>query len=154
MSDLPPWHAQNEKDNEEMRRWVNLKLDELFKTAMESFQSPNRLAEMDRWSEGDEPELYAARHGNLEPLRKKYPLFAPFLNYPTLGQRGKYLRPRVDDPLTSAAKDVPRIRSLWLTFYGKKNRSSGQLSAEDIAAERWDVDASDVAETLKHIPRP
>ncbi|WP_426034967.1 hypothetical protein [Brevundimonas sp. DC300-4] len=44
--------------------------------------------------------------------------------------------------LAVASHDVDRIRQLWQQAYGRKNRhtTEGQVTAEEIAAARWDHD--------------
>jgi hypothetical protein len=46
--------------------------------------------------------------------------------------------------LAAAVKDVAHIRALWKSHYGRVKRRRGDLSAEEIAAERWMVDVGAV----------
>jgi len=55
-----------------------------------------------------------------------------------------------DDRIELAAAEVDIVRELWKKHYdGKYYRRQGQVTAEDIVAERWDVDSEEVAKRVK-----
>jgi hypothetical protein len=91
----------------------------------------------------------AEQYGNLEPLRKQYPRLARFISRPPL-KPGKHFKKKPPDHLTphdrlkEAVFELPRVRAFWKKHYGKTNRPKGQLTAEEIVAERWDLDAEEV----------
>jgi hypothetical protein len=93
--------------------------------------------------------LQQAEQGNLEPLRKQHPRLARFLNLPRL-KRGEHFakKPSTDAPhwrLKEALFELKRVRDLWKKHYdGKTNRPKGQLTAEEIVAERWGLDEDEV----------
>jgi hypothetical protein len=170
---LPQWIAHNPRDRERMRTWVNAKLDEAIaieerKVAADIAKAGHLLSEhlgrlnddekarrKDRglakareWQE--ELALQQAEQGNLEPLRKQYPRLARFINLPRL-KRGEHFKKKPPtDHLTphcrleEALFELPRVRAFWEKHYGKTNRPSGQLTAEEIVAERWDLDEEEV----------
>jgi hypothetical protein len=131
---LPKWD-----DNEGIEAWTNKRLGK-----------PKRR----RWRGRDGFELYKAEHGDLGPLKKKYPHLARYLRLPKRA-RGKRFQqlPRVE--ALYAASDVIEIRALWQKAYGKRNRSmhKGEITAEEIAARRWDVDEDEVHKVLKAPPK-
>jgi hypothetical protein len=136
MSKLPPWSG----DNDWMERWVNEQLDE-------RFGKPQPLDP--GWGEPDGFEIEAAEHGDIEPLKKKYPHLAPYLRLPKRA-RGKRFKRAADIREEQAATDVWLIRDLWQEKYGRKNRSmhQGEITAEEIAARRWGVEESVIREIL------
>ena len=170
---LPQWIAHNPRDRERMRTWVNAKLDEAIaieerKVAADIAKAGHLLSERlgrlnddekarrkDRglakareWQE--ELALQQAEQGNLEPLRKQYPRLARFINLPRL-KRGEHFKkkPPTDHlaphcRLEEALFELPRVRAFWKKHYRKTNRPKGQLTAEEIVAERWDLDEEEV----------
>ena len=174
MADSTPWIARNSRDRERMRTLVNAKLDEAIaieerKVAADIAKAGYLLSEPLGRLDDDEKarrkdrglaktrewqkELAReqAEQGNLEPLRKQYPELVQFLNRPRRkrGQRFKK-KPPTDHlralhcRLEEARSELPRIRAFWKKHYGKTNRPKGQLTAEEIVAERWDLDEEEV----------
>jgi hypothetical protein len=159
---LPPWIARNQGDRDRMVAWVNAHLAEERNTQSENNDLPSHPTQgssivvpvvqtsargFTRWL-----AVEAAWRGYIKPLRSLYPDLAPFLHLPTRGQRGKYRRANSKQgfALRAAVEDVPRIRALWQEHYGRKNRRPDDgPSAEQIAAERWDVELEDVMRRLK-----
>jgi hypothetical protein len=98
-----------------------------------------------------------AEQGNLEPLRKLYPRDARFINLPRLKKPGEHFKKKPPDHLAphcrleEALFELPRVRAFWKKHYGKTNRPKGQLTAEEIVAERWDLDVEEVRR--RHISR-
>ena len=162
-----PWIARKlPRDRERMRTLVNAKLDEAIAIEERKFAADiakvghllsERLGRLDndekarrkhrglakerKWRE--ERALQQAEQGNLEPLRKQYPGLARFINRPRL-KRGEHFKkkPPTDhltphDRLKEALFELPRVRAFWKKHYGKTNRPQGQLTAEEIVAERW-----------------
>jgi hypothetical protein len=149
----PPWEAGNEREQQWMMAWVLQKLDE---ADIETHRTNIKNVDRAFWTNHFatlRPQIAEAEHGNIEPLRKKFPLIARFINLPKLedGKRRKSRKKfsRAD----AAARDVRRIRAIWQqNFDGKKNRK-GQPTAEQIAMERWeDVTEEQLASAAKKLP--
>jgi hypothetical protein len=160
--DLPPWIARGDRDRQKMIDWVNFELD----TDPDDPVEREFLANQERWANATPEEhkaavawvtndgfqIRAAEHGNIGPLRKKYPRLAPYLHLPKRSGKGdRFPRARSDYQHRTllAASDVGRIRAIWKKEYGKKNRPRGQISAEEIAAKRWEVSSDDVIRRIK-----
>jgi hypothetical protein len=172
-NNLPPWIAHNPRDRERMRTLVNAKLDEAIAIEDRKFAADiakashllsERLGRLDddekarrkdrglakerKWQE--EWALQQAEQRNLEPLRKQYPRLARFINLPRLKPGEHFKKKPPTDHLTphcrlkEALFELPRVRALWKKHYGKTNRPKGQLTAEEIVAERWDLDEEEV----------
>jgi hypothetical protein len=169
-----PWIAHNPRDRERMRTLVNAALDEAIAIEERKFAADiaiashllnERLGRLDddekarrkdrglaktrEWQE--ELTLQEAEQGNLEPLRKQYPRLARFINLPKLSKPGKHFKkkPPTDrltphDRLKEALFELPRVRAFWKKHYGKTNRPQGQLTAEEIVAERWDLTEKEI----------
>jgi hypothetical protein len=138
-------------DNKGMERWVNDQLDEL------DAANPDWPAvAMERhfaWVEALGPEIDAADHGDIAPLRAKLPHLARFLQLPKQPDGKRFAR--LDDayPDLVAIVDAKRIRALWLQHYGKRNRSRDLISAEKIAARRWGITVRDIINRTKNTGR-
>jgi hypothetical protein len=90
----------------------------------------------------------AACHGNMQPVRVLFPWLAPFLQPRRFG-RGEHPRHKRQWAIDRAVEDVVRIRALWLKHYGSYYRPRGQVTAEEIAEGRHDVDADTLRNALK-----
>jgi hypothetical protein len=106
------------------------------------------LKKTQEWLE--ELALQQAGQGNLEPLRKQHPRLARFINLPRL-KRGEHFKKKPPTGhltphcrLEEALFELPRVRAFWKEHYGKTNRPKGQLTAEEIVAERWGLDEEEV----------
>jgi hypothetical protein len=143
--DPPRWRARSESDKRWMHAWVNQELNIL---ALAGRHPPSDeeiekdFASFNAWLETPlAAEIAAAEEdGDIEPLRRALPHLAKFLQLPK--QPDGVRRPKVDEDsqvVLMAANDVPRIRALWQQHYHKKNRKAGDVTAEEIAAERWGV---------------
>jgi hypothetical protein len=139
LDDKPRWTARDEKDREKMVRWVHEKLDQKLRDNLNT-DLPERCREYEDFLAKDGPQLAAAAHGDLEPLRRKYPHLARFINLPRgkrgptwRGKRSRYfLRQRSSKELQ--ANLVRLIREIWVEYYGRKNRKAEDgPSAEEIA---------------------
>jgi hypothetical protein len=174
MADSTPWIARNSRDRERMRTLVNAKLDEAIaieerKVAADIAKAGHllskRLGRLDndekarrkhrglakerKWRE--KWALQQAEQGNLEPLRKQYPRLARFINLPKLNKPGEHFKkkPPTDHlaphcRLEEALFELPRVRAFWKKHYKKTNRPKGQLTAEAIVAERWNLDEQEI----------
>ena len=91
--------------------------------------------------------LQQAEQGNLEPLQKQNPRLARFINLPELGQ-GEHFEKKphpARDRLDQAVAELPRVRDLLNWFHEKKTGyPRGQLTAEQILAERWDLTEKEI----------
>jgi hypothetical protein len=157
MTKQPPWIARSRRDRQLMVNWLEVKLDKIFFDEFEKYQHEG-LKNYDKvlaWAKKLGPEIAEAEHGNVEPLRRRFPVIAKYINLPRRHRGQRY--PRREDvnkvgPLNAAAADISRIRAIWQEHYGKKNRPADQASAEEIAAELWDVKIEDLVKHLKKIP--
>jgi hypothetical protein len=149
---LPRWTARDERDRERMVAWVNWELDY---TPVE-FPKPSPEADefYRAWRKAYGPEIEHAEHGNIEPLRQRLPDLAKFLHLPKRGRGKRFPKMRDEnDRVQRAAYDVRTIRDLWEKHYGKKRRCKNDgPSAEEIAADRYEVDVEDVIKRLKKSP--
>jgi hypothetical protein len=141
---LPKW-----RDNNAMKAWVNTMLDRIFDVIW--------------WEVCLEPFAYHDEHcvtcalkeaerGNIKPLRDAYPHLTPFL-HPPKRRRGQRLPKAKPKGLEAAVADVSRIRDLWRQHFGRVKRRQGELSAEEIAAERNKLDVEKVRTALAHRAR-
>jgi hypothetical protein len=172
MADSTPWIARNSRDRERMRTLVNAKLDEAIaieerKVAADIAKVGHLLSERLGRLDNDEKarrkrrglakerkwrEMWAlqqAEQGNPEPLRKQYPRLARFINPPRLKRGEHFKKPPTDHlaphcRLKEALFELPRVRAFWKKHYGKTNRPEGQLTAEEIVAERWGLDEDEI----------
>jgi hypothetical protein len=149
MSDLPPWDCRNARDAQAMVKWVIGQIDrvetisERFKHYAETvFESDERYV--------TEQAIEQADKGNIEPLRRLFPPeLARFLHLPKLKRGKRFPKHGKNDRVGKAVADVKLIRALWMTHYGKKNRPKNDLvTAVQIAADRWKVDANTVANRM------
>jgi hypothetical protein len=141
---LPNWDCGNARDQQAMIRWVNTELDEaefqdlstIFPGNLRQLKPDERLAY----------QIKRADRGDLGPLRRAFPQIARFINYP---KRKRATRRRYD-PVGGAVADVRRIRSFWRQHYGRFMRAkTDPITAEQIAADRWDVDIDTLLNRLK-----
>ena len=108
-----------------------------------------------------EDEKMAARRGNLEPLRKRYPEIAEFIHAPrrAQGQRRSYLPKNWNVwkdfshkmQLEMAIDDVRLLRTfIWPKHYGRmKRRVDDGPSAEDIVAELYKLDPDQIRDAIR-----
>jgi hypothetical protein len=167
--DKPPWLAHNERQRKWMKDWSNAKLDEV----LDSFDKKNAalarlLTEIDPKALRDlaqkpfarlrtkEFAIEQAARGNIEPLKKLHPEYAPFFAPPKRKRGGKRLKKTTSlfmaqSRLEEAVAEKKRLHAIWMKNYGKKNRPKGQLTAEEIVAERWGLDEEEVCkQRLSH----
>ena len=158
---LPSWIACNGPDRQKMIDWLNFGLnssryDPIIEQLLADQESwtPEKDEEFLEWVTSDGFAIRAAEDGDIEPLRKKYPHLARYLQLPKRSGKGdRFPRPRpmsdYQERTLLAASDVGRIRRFWKEAYGKKNRPHGQIGAEEIAANRWNVSVDDVIRWIK-----
>lgn len=154
----PQWHARSEQ----MSAWVNQELDRIPPEYLEDFRSltdedvARAYDLLNTWKEEtlhDETEA-AEKNGDIEPLRRKLPHLAKFLQLPKQlpgVRRTRLEKLRRDTAVMGAINDAKRIRALWKLHYNKKNRRVGDVTAEEIAAARWGIDVEDVIAKLKKL---
>lgn len=157
---LPPWTG-NQKAQREMYVWVNLELDLILDAHSKERQNKAALYwTKEKYAEAlprlrEATAIKYAEHGNVEPLRRLSPRHARFINLPTLGRGQRWPElPDIMDRLPMAADDVRRIRAIWKLHFKYKNRRrpgpeyEGDMSAEEIAAERWDLGTDGVEKIM------
>ena len=143
-----------------MVRRVNRKLDELERADWDAFMAMPKWSPSKDWFDNLGPEMSSAEGGDIEPLRRKLPHLAKFLHLPKRGHgQGKHRKPKNFLFVQAAARDVVRIKQLWLTYYNKKYRQEDDGPSEfEIAAERWlDADivtVKQVKEAYKRLSEP
>jgi hypothetical protein len=149
------WKHLNQHDAQELIAWTNARLDQqrdkeeaisdLFIRFGQELSNPNDRATFER-------ALEAASAGDMTLLEIDYPELAK--RFSTPAKRG---RPR-DDKVWEAARDVGSIRQIWKQhkklLVGKFRRlhfhrnDAIEVTAEQIAAERWSVDVDAVRNRL------
>jgi hypothetical protein len=173
-ADKPPRVARDGSDLEWMERRLNAELDRILdaghaKLASEATawitamgcdvlfrkEQRQRLNEV-RWQvrKSDAAVIEAARHGDLEPARKKYPELAEadMLKLPDQPRGKTFPKLRGRTPhevdLTEAVWDAAKIRAIWKREYPRRPRDYD--SPEAMAARRWGVDEDDVRSWAKN----
>ena len=148
---LPPPVSRGDRDKARMARWLNTELDTILERIVnETKWTPREAWKWFHWRGRAGPEKVAARHGNIEPLRKTFPLLARWLHLEPRGKGDRFPRDKWDDAmsknynrkLTAAVWDAGRIRKIWKIYYETKPK--GYSSPEEIAAHRWEVKVNDV----------
>ncbi len=143
---LPSWH-----DDDAMKAWLNTMLDRMFDVMWWEIClvhiPPEVLAES-----AERRPIEEAERGNINPLRDAYPHLTPFL-HPPKRRRGQRLPKAKPKGLEAAVADVSRIRDLWRQHFGRVKRRQGELSAEEIAAERNKLEFEKVRTALAHPAR-
>jgi hypothetical protein len=126
--------AKKRKHREQMIAWLHYKLDNEHDAMARRANSEENYEKHAAWMSGDGYALYAAQHGNIEPLRQRYPQFRDFLHLPR--HKGRRPKPRTSITLARfAAEDVQRVRRFWQEQYNKFRRKVGdQLAAENVVA--------------------
>jgi hypothetical protein len=151
-AEKPPCLAHNQVEREQMRDWVIAKLDAAIEEESDArnrlLLDPNVQACMHKIIDKQLAELRSEEHalaeahrGNMEPLRKLRPQYEPFLR-PKKLKRGEHFEKasKLQLLVKLARADVRRIKELWKAEYkGKRNRLEGQITAVEIAAERWGI---------------
>jgi hypothetical protein len=161
--DRPAWIAQGQA-------WVNAKLDKqdddfhrrLANNArlldkrfdrMDASEKARRkergLAKTQEWLL--ELALRQAEQRNLGPLRKQMekqdPRLVQFINKPKLDGRGKHFEKPphpARDRLENALAELRDVRIFLQCFYKKTGCPRGQLTAEQILAERWGLTVNEI----------
>jgi hypothetical protein len=133
--------------------WLKREVDKInYRETMRGVAaSTSDLEKVDDWLRDGGLEIMAARRGNIEPLRRRYPGIAEYINLPKQ-KRGvrRTTSKRPHDNVDMAVADVSRIRKLWLLHFGRTKRRPGDhLTAEKIAAAWWDVAVDDVLRRVK-----
>lgn len=150
----PPWTG----DDEAMTRWLMHRLNERLREDQVGFKawqmSPEgQTAEAEQMARDNSvgPAILAAENGDIEPLRKMFPLLAPYLYPPKRKRGGQSSAPLagLQTKLVYAVVQVPRIRALWRQHYDKKNRRKDETSAEWFAARLWGVTEDEVIAVSK-----
>jgi hypothetical protein len=161
MKKLPDWDAKPD----DMEKWV---IEQLNALPYGDEGGPASEVEFTWMNDDDARRIAAAEHGDIEPLREKYPHLAPYLFTPKRKRGARFFRPddpwwRDDNPFLAygraitvspvqcAVDDVRRIRALWRKAYSRFKRASSLISAEEIAANRWGVNVEEIfAAQKKH----
>jgi hypothetical protein len=172
VSDQPPWFARNKRERQQMIAFVNAKLDEIARQkviaagkAAAANLEQNRKAAAELLADRKwhlDIAIAAAERGDPEPLRRSLeredPRLRQYTNLPKRkrGQRFKRLRVvKYNDRemrLKQAVRELPRIRAIWKEAYGKTKRSAGQMTAEEIVADRCNLTPDEVRK--RRLSRP
>lgn len=139
---LPPWKPavgpEGDQDRRAFTRWIHAALDR---------QDEEELAK------GNNP--FVIRYiENRRALMRMAGEYGQHIAFPgPKPKRGAPKKPA--DKLTDfdwAARDVPRIRALFVQHWGQRNRMVKPL-AEEIAAERWELSPADTARLIDKFQR-
>jgi hypothetical protein len=172
MRKLPPWDvasepvtAKGKRDQKWMIRWVNDRLDDMLSQEEMNDFTLEEIEEKTRGMVWDEATIRAVVkadaireaevYGNMAPMAALIdPDFVKFLQRPKKLRKGDRFKQRKpegrQDPVAEAVADVKRIHFIWKYFYKKQNRRQGMLTAEELAAARWDVTVSEIASRKSH----
>jgi hypothetical protein len=108
--------------------------------------APENVKRWDDWYAEHGPQIEAAERGNVEPLRQALPRYAEFIHPPRRKRGQHFLKYKSKlDPVDPAVEDVNTIRTLLKQRYGTAYGSG----AEQIAADRWEVDVEKVIQRMK-----
>lgn len=141
---LPKWECSTAHEAEQLEYWTNRELDILHAFEVYGNKRAALMAQQDA--------IALAVKGDIEPLEQLYPelAVAGLLRVPPQ-KRGR--KTEVKNSVWNAAVDVKNIRAIWELNYGSKNRRvNDRVVAEQIAADRWDVDVHDVIEVYRKLP--
>jgi hypothetical protein len=110
------------------------------------------LAKTQEWKL--ELALRQAMQRNIEPLRKlvqkQNPGLARFINLPRLGRGEHFEKPPhpARDRLENALAELQDARTFLRSYYKLTGRPKGQLTAEQILAERWNLTEYEIRKRL------
>ena len=133
-----------------MTDWTNWQLDQ--KIPDPGFITPNHppdfykehFERLREWRKNGGPEIEAAKSGDIEPLRRKYPHLVKFLHLAKRGKRDPTPPWMKNTRAKLAAIDVRQIYEIWKEHYEGKWKRRDEPSAVKIAADRWGVEVKDV----------
>jgi hypothetical protein len=140
---LPPWRG----DDEAMYRWCRTMLDHQLDEAVWATKDDDKG--LLQWLDTDEPAIWSAYRGAMEPLRRRLPHLAPFL-HPE--KHGRGLQPRFEDQWEQPALDiVRRVKRLWRDYYDdrQRRRRDDGISAVEVAGRYLGLDPEAVDKWLK-----
>jgi hypothetical protein len=143
LTKLPQWEPCDQRGRDELKRWT---IERLNDERAEMLAAAQRSREM--ISHQEMFAMVTAERGDLTLLRRLHPNLAPFLQPPRRA-RGKYKRHARPCALEQAVLDVRRVRSIWRTAFGRWRRSDHL--AEEIAAERWQINESELDNALRKL---
>jgi hypothetical protein len=154
------WHSRDKRDADAMVAWVSERLNVRYAEHMNEMiaevgdqwkHDPDTgLAEIVYWKLED--RIGEAKQDNMEPLREAYPEIAAYIN-PRKRRQGetKQTPQRHRLRLQWAVEDVFYIRELWKREYGRWKRGErNPPSAEQIAANYWNVEVRSVKSKVRH----
>jgi hypothetical protein len=155
LSTIPAWSPPARASSSQMRRWRQ-DMVSWIGSVLDQRTAANVRHATNCWGKRIGREYFelrwaieAARLGEIEPLRQRYPHIAEFIHLPRTGRRGKYPRRRGQTPtIDFLVEDAAFIKRFWREVYGRKNRKRDEnLSAEMIVAEYYvGMGYSDVTE--------
>jgi hypothetical protein len=158
VSKLPRWECLNDRDAQKLIEWTNGELDH-FETVRGYFLEAGNGFELEEdkdpfhiwWlkEQAIEQAIEQADNGDIKPLRLAFPHLARFLHL-SKRKRGQRYPKAKEDPVREATHHVRIIRHFWKKHYKKMNRpKNDRVTAEQIAADRWEVDVEAVIGRLK-----
>lgn len=134
----PPWKPTTEEERREFTQWIHRELDRIDEAKAEEGNNPfivrtleHRVALLKLAREASQPITF------VQPKRRPGAPSKP---------------PSERTAFDWAVLDVPRIRAIFVSHWGKRNRTVPPM-AEQIAAERWELSAEDTARLIDKFQR-
>lgn len=143
---LPPWHARNRSERRWMIDWVIGRWSMLPDPPQRVSSDADGNKFIAWWYDGCGREIEAAEHGDIEPLRKKFPHIARFLNLPVLPNKKNWPKRKTYARDESAAAIMRDVKAIWRQYYGRTTRPQGSVGMAEIAAEILNAKTSVIRE--------
>jgi hypothetical protein len=170
MSTLPPRKVHNARERLKMVvDWVNLELDRISledfihkQSTFFTFTQSNGAFDVEKYftlrKQAQKQaeygtEIYAAEHGDIEPLRRRHPLIAEFINLPPKSVGQHFLKFSWARRNQAVVQDVKLARVLLKKYCKDHHLRKGDVpTAVQIAADRWEVDENEIVNWEKNPP--
>ena len=151
----PVWPARCEADNHAMLRYLEVRLFEIESKKLVTWHKDARVPHTD--AERLDYAIKYAEAGDVRELRNELlrriedPRIGRFINLPKLAnKKGEHWSKPTDTWIGKAAAAVPTIRKLLRDYKGKQWQKGDGWSAEQFAAEIYNVHADQIARHIKH----
>jgi hypothetical protein len=136
---LPPWHAGNQRDRRWMIDWTIGRWSMLPDPSQPAVSSDVDSKKFRAWWYNGGREIEEAEHGDIEPLREKFPHLARFLHLPVRPDKKNWpMQNEARSARDKSAEMIMReIKAIWKDkkYYGRVHRPRGDVTAAEIAAE-------------------